>query len=751
MHRSDMTRYKAVVSLFQRLFSLALLCILYTLFLSACGSGPVVLSGTITDAYSGEPVEMAQISVDQFTATTGADGTYHTADWEAEDMLIVSAPGYETTSIPLVATSSQAESAEIQQQLDASGIVTLTLDAQLRPTTLEGIVTDTRANEPLAEALVVAQMPADTAAAPADRPVEAEGEVARAAEQEAEAPAAQVNQSRQISTTTDADGRYMLDGLTEEFVLTISAPDHAPVEIELARTTSYDAKLRPNVFGGSVRDKYSNEPISGARVAVGSITATTDDEGRYEIKNVPDKTTNVRVSAEGYAEAVEPIKPPDSIDVALRPDVLEAALFDKKSGDHIRFATVIATETPTSTAVASVRFDNSRDGSFKLEGLPESGYLHVLAPGYRKSLLEITPGNIPARIELEPFQARALYVKTSTVAYMPERMQKFYDIIDNTELNALVIDLKSDNLADLGLIYYDSQVPIVRELGTSADLMDIRAILAETKKRNIYTIARIHIFAHDNLLAETKPEWAARNTQGCVPNENRKCNGDVFYADWDIAWLDPWNRNVWDYNIQLGVEAAQLGFDEVQFDYIRFPNDARDIEHMELSKPVDWENNPQPMYENIATFMEQAHEAINSAGAFFSVDIFGYAVWAPQANIGQNAALMSPHADYICPMVYPSHFWTNELGLENAAAHPYEIVAESLERGQQMIAGKRAKMRPWLQDFTLIWVPDPLIVRYGVNEVRAQIQAVEDRPYAAGWALWDPDNEYTLEAFESQE
>jgi hypothetical protein len=102
-------------------------------------------------------------------------------------------------------------------------------------------------------------------------------------------------------------------------------------------------------------------------------------------------------------------------------------------------------------------------------------------------------------------------------------------------------------------------------------------------------------------------------------------------------------------------------------------------------------------------------------------------------------------------MVYPSHFWYNELGFENAAAHPYEIVLESMERGQDMVGDKRALMRPWLQDFTLIWVPDHRIVRYGVEEVRAQIQAAEDGPGTAGWAVWDPDNEYTLEAFQPEE
>src|SRR5205085_4766791 len=236
---------------------------------------------------------------------------------------------------------------------------------------------------------------------------------------------------------------------------------------------------------------------------------------------------------------------------------------------------------------------------------------------------------VPATIKLEPFQAKALYMKTSVAAQGMDVVNEYFDLIDRTELNALVLDLKSDNLVDLGLIYYDSQVPIIKELGTSKPLMDVKAILAEAKRRNIYTIARVHIFAHDNLLAETKPEWAAHDTRGCKRGENRPCNGPVFYADWDIAWLDPWNQQVWDYNIALATEAAQLGFDEVNFDYIRFPNDGA-TQYMTLSKPADWRNNPQAMYDNIGSFMDRAKRSINGSGAFFSADVFGYAAWAPQ-------------------------------------------------------------------------------------------------------------------------
>jgi hypothetical protein len=303
-----------------------------------------------------------------------------------------------------------------------------------------------------------------------------------------------------------------------------------------------------------------------------------------------------------------------------------------------------------------------------------------------------------------------------------------------------VIDLKSDLRDDLGLIYYDSQLPIVKELHTARDIMNLSAILAEAKKRGIYTIARIHIFSHDNVLAEAKPEWAGKD---------RKTGG--VYAVYPgpgihYDWLDPWNKNVWDYNIQLGVEAAQLGFDEINFDYIRFPDpdpSTDDAERLQLSKPADWKDNPDAMFNNIATFMEQSQRAINGAGAFFSVDVFGYAAWEPQKTIGQNIGLMSQHADYVCPMVYPSHYGLHELGFDNAAAHPYEIVLESLKRGAELVGTNRAMLRPWLQDFTLRWVPKDQIVDYGPGQVRAQIQATEDFGRAAGWQLWDSDNVYT--------
>ncbi len=247
-------------------------------------------------------------------------------------------------------------------------------------------------------------------------------------------------------------------------------------------------------------------------------------------------------------------------------------------------------------------------------------------------------------------------------------------------------------------------------------------------------IARVHIFAHDNALLEVKPEWYVQNS----------ATGKPWFADFGIAWLDAYNEQVWDYNIQLAVEASQLGFDEIQFDYIRFPSDG-DLSDAKFAGPRDWRNNPDEMYNTIGRFMERSQKAINDAGAYFGVDVFGYVSWEPQAMIGQNLTVMGKHADYIYPMVYPSHFLFNELGLGNPSLHPFEMVDFSLKAANKQLAGQRVRIRPWLQDFTLIWVPQDQIVQYGPKQVRAQIDAAEQNG-TDGWALWDSDNDYTLGA-----
>jgi hypothetical protein len=659
--------------------------------LAACGGPEVPINGTVIDSYTGKPVSAATISLGGARLTTDAGGKYQVASWNAKDTLQIAAQGYEPVNIAL------AEKPEFAKPTPPA----MTLDARLRPNTIAGVVTDAYTGQPLAGALVKAS---DT-----------------------------------LSATTTADGRYMIAGVPENFTLTIAAKDYEPANANLKKTVSFDLAARPNVLTGKVTDRYSGQPVAGATIKAGDTASITAADGAYRLEGVP-KDATVEISADGYAALTQPLENMTTLNPVLRPDVLKGKLVDAKTGAPVARATLIATPTADTDSVALERID-AGSGDFRLEGVPEQGFIQVLAPGYRKATIEIKPGSVPSTIKLEPFVAKALYV-TAAVAAKHDLLMKYFDMIDKTELNAIVIDLKSDLRDDLGLVYYDSQVPIVKELGTSRPNMDLRAILAEAKKRGIYTIARTHIFSHDNALADARPEWGAQD----------RTTGKVF-ADYPgpnirYAWLDPWNRNVWDYNIQIAVEAAHLGFDEIDYDYIRFPSlefAADDKDKLLLSKP---DATDEEKFANIAEMLKQSQQAINGAGAFLSVDVFGVTAWEPSALIGQDIGRMGQYTDYVCPMIYPSHFWSGVLGFDNPAKHPYEIIQASLQKGELQLDGKRAMLRPWLQDFTLTWVPANQIVEYGPAEVRAQIKATDDNGKAAGWLLYDSANQYTIEALQ---
>lgn len=662
--------------------------------LAACGRAEVPLTGSVFDAYTGKPV-VATLNIGDVQITTDANGVYQIDRWSTRDVLRVMASGYEPFEVNLASLP----------HLERPEPPAVTLDPiTIRPNTLSGVITDMYARTPVVGAVV------------------------------------QV--SEEISATTDADGRYTLSGVPEAFRVTVTADGYAPLVSDVARSTSFDTALRPDTLRGTVTDRYTGQPIAGAEVTAGDLKTATDSNGEYTLRGVPEKGT-ITISARGYASLDQPVERTTTLDVALRPDTLAGVLIDARTKQPIRHATIIATVNLQSSDVAMTRIDNSSDGAFVLEGIPEQGYIQVLAPGYRKAVIEVRPGSVPATIELEPFYSKALYI-TAAVASRWNLLTKYFDIIDATELNAIVIDIKSDLRDDLGLVYYESQVPLVRELGTFKPYMDLRKILDEAKRRGIYTIARVHIFSHDNVLAEAKPEWAAKD----------RTTGGIFYdypaPSIRYAWLDPWNENVWEYNIQLSVEAALLGFDEIQYDYIRFPSlefSPTDKDRLLLSR----EGTPEERWANITEVLRRSHRAINGAGAFFSVDVFGYTAFGPSKLLGQNLSMMAEYTDYISPMVYPSHFSPGEFGFDNPAKYPYEVIQKSMTAALRQIEGKRALLRPWLQDFTLIWVPKELLVEYTPNEVRAQIRAVEEFEASAGWILYDSTNIYHVEALKPAE
>ncbi len=678
-----------------RLSTWRLLLVCMSLFvLVSCGSESVPLTGMVTDAYTGKPMASVVVQLGNTKAMTDATGKYVIERWQRTNVLTATSDTYETVTLNF------AE----RQWPDQLTAADASVDITLRPNTLSGVIRDAWSNQPLAGVLIKV--------------------------------------SDAISTTTGADGQYLLRDVPESFTVQMSAPDYIVNEESLTKTTQRDVALVSGLLSGVVTDQYSGAPLADVVVTAGDVTAKTDAQGAYVLKDVRARTS-VQFARDGYATLDKDASTTAKLDIIMRPDVLKGTIVDGETGTPIQHATVVATEDLTKAGVASVRMD-SPDGAFTLKGLPEAGYVFVLAPGYRKLVVPIKQGEIPSEFKMEPFAAKAVYI-TAAVASNPRLVQKFFDNIERTELNAIVIDLKSDLRDDLGLVYYDSQVPLVKELGLSQPYYDINAILAEAKKRNIYTIARVHMFSHDNVLAEAKPEWAAQD----------RVKGGIFYdyptATIKYAWLDPFNENVWDYNIALSVEASLAGFDEINFDYIRFPSlefGADDGARLKLSK----ENvTPEMRYETIKQVLNRAQPAINAAGAYLSVDVFGFTTEGPIDIIGQSIPIMGETTDYICPMVYPSHYGPGYMGYSNPASYPYEVILGTMQLGlKQMNQDTRARLRPWLQDFTLIWVPDDQIVTYGDAELRAQINAVADAKTGAGWLLYSSDNTYTYSALDPE-
>jgi hypothetical protein len=225
--------------------------------------------------------------------------------------------------------------------------------------------------------------------------------------------------------------------------------------------------------------------------------------------------------------------------------------------------------------------------------------------------------------------------------------------------------------------------------------------------------------------ANTRPDLAVIDTRTGKPWIDRE----------NLAWVDPFREENWDYIIAVSKEAALKGFDEIQFDYVRFPTDGK-LSAARYSQP----NNSGTRLTAIAAFLAKARRELGPTGAFLGADIFGYTAFnTNDTDIGQRIEEISVSLDYICPMVYPSGYHLGIPGVRNPMVNPYEIVKESVRLTRQRSQNPGAQVRPWLQDFK-DYAFDKRI--FGPGEVRAQIRGSDDGG-GSGWMLWNPKNDYT--------
>ena len=440
--------------------------------------------------------------------------------------------------------------------------------------------------------------------------------------------------------------------------------------------------------------------------AVGTLPATP-----------PATTPAVATPAPQRGEPATPGAPTPGATAAPGAARAEGKVIDAGTRSPIRGASVWS-------GAVEVRTDAEGRFSIELQGAEHT--VLVKMPGYEKK--RVTFEGKEATVSLAPQPIKAAYLTYYGVGDRGIR-ERVVGLVDRTELNAVVIDVKGDR----GLIPYRTQVPAALEAGAQGPVIikDFDGLIADFKARGIYTIARIVVFK-DNVLAHHRPALAVIDTR----------TGKPWIDNEKLAWVDPTREQVWDYVIAIAREAAAKGFDEIQFDYVRFPTDGR-LSAAKYSRP----NNQAIRLETIAAFLAKARRELGPTGVFIGADVFGYTAFNENdTDIGQRIEELAPHLDYLCPMVYPSGYHVGIPGVRRPVENPYEIVKESVRLTRKRSAHTAVQVRPWIQDFR-DYAFDKRI--FGVKEIRAQIKGADDGG-GSGWMLWNPRNDYTADALRGE-
>jgi hypothetical protein len=321
----------------------------------------------------------------------------------------------------------------------------------------------------------------------------------------------------------------------------------------------------------------------------------------------------------------------------------------------------------------------------------------------------------------EPVKGIYLTAKSVTTA---DKFNELTSLVGNTGLNTMVIDVKDDE----GRVTYDSELPLVNEIQSdkNATIKDLASVVQTLKEKNIYTIARIVVFK-DPYLAKKKSEWAIKSK-----------NKTLWKDKSGIMWVDPHRQEVWDYSISIAQEVAKLGFDEIQWDYVRFP-DYKNIEKEVTFAPSAFQTKEAA----IGGFLKYAYSKVKTPSLTISADVFGLTTSvSDDMGIGQKWEIMTQHVDVISPMMYPSHYAKGTYRIANPEADPYQLIKKGLQdaiekNNKVQSQGKPvAKIRPWYQDFDMA-------IPYSLKEVQDQIRAGNELGINE-YLLWNAGNNYSF-------
>jgi hypothetical protein len=443
-------------------------------------------------------------------------------------------------------------------------------------------------------------------------------------------------------------------------------------------------------------------PIVAASIDVDqSQVGTTADDGTVDM--VWNRSATVlEVSAAGHVAKTVTIseRPAPVVDVVLKARILRGRVIDAE-GIPVESALVVAGSASGTTDI---------EGKISLRGA-EPGPVEVTRPAWIPTSFEWDGGAGETVVEISPFIARAVHIAGEAAE---ENIDRFFDMAETTELNALMLDLKDET----GLVWYDSADPTAGEVGAIRNAYDLSAIAERAEQSDLYLIGRIVVF-NDPTAALARPDMAVWDSATNQPYVSR---GQYF--------LDPTDPAARSYGLALAQEACSMGVDEIQFDYIRFP-DAR-TETATFDGGIELETRTTTIIE----FLEEAVATLHPMGCAVAADVFGFttAPGVDDGGIGQRWEEVTNVVDVASPMVYPSHYDTGWYGFEDPNDHPGPMVTNALEDGMARLA-RNVVVRPWLQDFG-----------YTPEQVREQIEVAEG--YGLGWMLWNAASNVSEDALQ---
>lgn len=519
---------------------------------------------------------------------------------------------------------------------------------------------------------------------------------------------------------SDAQGEFVAYGVRNGTKIKISQPGYrtANVTVQSAGDDKQIATipLAPAELRVLVVDASNQKPLPGVRVQANGSSINTDAQGKAVFLGLSEGA-EISAQVPGYAKASANAGNDAQVKLELQPTTLQGRVIDSTTKQIVPNAALLFANAQGAMAPG---LSGGAQGNFVIQDFSAVPKLYIKKPGYLLGAFDLQKGGAQD-FALTPFQAKGIHLYYGIKRADAERV---LSQLQGTEMNAVVFDVKEDP----GYLLWDSQVPLAKEIGAYVE----REFTAQDQVEmcrayKLYCIARVTVFK-DNLLAQNRPDLALHNSGGGLLYEN------------SAYWTNPAEAEVQNYHIELAKELAAMGFDEIQYDYIRFPG-TREVLASEFGD-ADFR------VSTIQNFLERTAEALRPTTAFFSGDVFGLTTATDdEQGIGQVWENIAPPFDYISPMMYPStwryatNLWGSAFGIKNcsdAYACPYEIMRYGTLKAQERTKNNWTLVRPWLQAYQM-----------NLSDMLKQAQGSDDA-HSAGYLFWNNQGVYPNGLFQSK-